>query len=739
LALRGSYVAHYLVDPGAVLTEQDVDRILAVLLPFVQSIPDSLPGSGAFSLAAGIALTRNGKHALAGRYFERASRARYPLSAHSLYMAMVSAKSSREADRLVRLEKELEASQIPGYLRERAKLYSGLALFDLGRDSLARESLIDLLETDPGARGRADVTYTLGRIYERGAFYSEAAKYYARSFESGVSSPAAVDASRAYLSLAAGRKISEEVPQVLSAAKCLARGGYREEARPVLERLYRRAIEKAEVGWELAALYYRMKKFADARRIFVDLERAAGKAVASTRETDSRRALLWMARCERQLSNVSTALRIFREAGFTGRRVVFVEAAWELGLELESLGRLDEAAGIYDLIHTNSTASSLGEEAGWRVGICQYKAGSLTKAHSTFASLLKPGVRTPAQDMNLFWTLKCAAEAGIPASAGEYAAQRSETYSLYSLFLEGIARGEPQDSLRSTSPIGLKGISHDVFTIPWMDLDAKAPASPKPPRIEPGAVTESYLRSPLVAEADLSQNLPLEAERGALLLSFDLRDLAIEELRICERKFKGSDDALFLMAQLYWRNGFYRQAISLADRLTNSGDATNQERGRFLERIRFPVCYPEAVFSESRAQAVDPFLSLSVMKEESTFDPDAISSSGAIGLMQLMPQTAGSISSYLGRGGGGPDLKDPETNIRLGVWHLGRLIGRYSDSIVTALAAYNAGEDNAERWAGSFGAKDGFVYMESVSYRETREYIRKVLADLQAYRDVYRH
>jgi soluble lytic murein transglycosylase len=104
-----------------------------------------------------------------------------------------------------------------------------------------------------------------------------------------------------------------------------------------------------------------------------------------------------------------------------------------------------------------------------------------------------------------------------------------------------------------------------------------------------------------------------------------------------------------------------------------------------------------------------------------------------------MPATAENIAAYLGEDTEMMDLRNPELNIRYGVWHLGRLMGKYSDSVVTALAAYNAGEDNAERWLASAGATDGFVYMESVSFRETREYTRKVLADLHAYSQLYKH
>ena len=741
LARRGAGLAGFLVEPPNLLLPAELQRVLKVILPFIETIPDTLPTFGAFCLAAGVILREHEKHALAGRYFERASRTHFPLAAHALYLAIESAGASHEADRLIELEKRLEEPNTPEYLRKEGRLTVGLALSVSGRDSLAREYLEGLSKTDLDARGWAKVTKALGQLYERRGEYERAARSYTQAFETGASSQEAIDASRAYLRLVRNSKISEDVSKTLSAARCLVRAGLRSEARPILEALFRRGRLRLEAGWDLASLHYRMKNYVEAEKVFRALEKLEKNATGSSRAAGSERALLGIGRCERQLSHVEAAIAIFRQAAFTGKRVTYSEAAWELALEFESLGRLREATETYEALYRQFPETLLGEEALWRKGFCEYKAGSIREAESTFASSLKDKRRNSGRDMRLFWMLKCSMEGGFPVSSMDLARQRPRSDSLYGLLLESVSKITRADSLRGERVGTGKPITKDIFKIPWVDLhltekDLADSGSKRRDSVTPDALRQSPSVS---GELGLSEGLPPEAKRGALLLAFGLRDLALKELGVCERKFSGNNDVLFLMTQLYWRNDLYKQALSLADRLLKSDHGMSDRQKRFLGRILYPICYPDVLLAESRAQAVDPFLALAVIKKESTFDPKAVSPAGATGLMQLMPETARAIAAYLGEEKGKPDLRNPELNIRYGIWHLGRLVGRYSDSVVTALAAYNAGEDNAERWATSAGSNDGFVYMESVSYRETREYIRRVLTDLQMYREIYRH
>lgn len=151
-------------------------------------------------------------------------------------------------------------------------------------------------------------------------------------------------------------------------------------------------------------------------------------------------------------------------------------------------------------------------------------------------------------------------------------------------------------------------------------------------------------------------------------------------------------------------------------------------------RYYHPLHYESAIGESARANDLDPYLIAAVINSESSFDKDEVSRSGAIGLMQLMPNTAREVDpSALGEGAEEDALRDPEKNIKLGTKYLAGLMRRYDDT-ATALAAYNAGSSNADRWASDAGAEE---IDESIKFPETRRYVRKVLEERSEYERLY--
>jgi len=146
-------------------------------------------------------------------------------------------------------------------------------------------------------------------------------------------------------------------------------------------------------------------------------------------------------------------------------------------------------------------------------------------------------------------------------------------------------------------------------------------------------------------------------------------------------------------------------------------------------RARYPLEYEEILRAHGRNYDLDPALLAAVVYVESRFDPDAESAAGAIGLMQLLPDTAKGIA--LRTGGASfvvDDLRDPEINVRYGSWYLHHLRDRYGD-LELALAAYHAGQGNVDRWR-SAGA--GIVFPETRRYVDEVSRLRRVYA--KAYR-----
>jgi soluble lytic murein transglycosylase len=154
-------------------------------------------------------------------------------------------------------------------------------------------------------------------------------------------------------------------------------------------------------------------------------------------------------------------------------------------------------------------------------------------------------------------------------------------------------------------------------------------------------------------------------------------------------------------------------------------DAT--EPGWYV-RLRYPLHYDAIVRGHARNYRLDPALLAAVIYQESKFHVHARSSSGAIGLMQLLPATAKGIAIHTG----GTrfqvsDLDDPEINVRYGAWYLRHLMDKYGDER-TALAAYNAGQDNVDHWR-----REG----RGIVFAETRAYVARVEDLKKIYREAY--
>jgi soluble lytic murein transglycosylase len=148
----------------------------------------------------------------------------------------------------------------------------------------------------------------------------------------------------------------------------------------------------------------------------------------------------------------------------------------------------------------------------------------------------------------------------------------------------------------------------------------------------------------------------------------------------------------------------------------------------FVERLRYPLEYKAIVRGHARNYGLDPALLAAVIYQESKFDAHAKSSSGAIGLMQLLPSTAHGIAVHTGGSGfRTDDLYNPEINVRYGAWYLRHLLQKYGDER-TALAAYNAGQDNVDRWR-----RSGL----GIQFSETRAYVDRVEELKKIYRDAY--
>lgn len=155
-------------------------------------------------------------------------------------------------------------------------------------------------------------------------------------------------------------------------------------------------------------------------------------------------------------------------------------------------------------------------------------------------------------------------------------------------------------------------------------------------------------------------------------------------------------------------------------------------------RWLYPIYYRETIERWAKARGLDPWLVAAVVRVESNYSTVAVSSKGAMGLMQLLPETAAWVAEQVQLGGFFPDLlHDPETNVMLGTWYLGQLMESFGGRETLALAAYNAGKGRVQRWLQEAAWSGGDHDLEAIPYPETRAFVRKVLQMRHLYRWLY--
>src|SRR4051795_8135377 len=154
-----------------------------------------------------------------------------------------------------------------------------------------------------------------------------------------------------------------------------------------------------------------------------------------------------------------------------------------------------------------------------------------------------------------------------------------------------------------------------------------------------------------------------------------------------------------------------------------------------VREIALPLRHEDIIRQQARDKGLDPALIAAVIYAESHFRDGQTSAAGAQGLMQITPATARMIA----RKSGGVaftvrDLGTPQVNIAYGSWYLRYLMGRYAGNETFALAAYNAGEGNVDRWIGRARQRNEDLTIEAIPFSETRTYVQRVLTAERQYR-----
>jgi peptidoglycan lytic transglycosylase len=233
-----------------------------------------------------------------------------------------------------------------------------------------------------------------------------------------------------------------------------------------------------------------------------------------------------------------------------------------------------------------------------------------------------------------------------------------------------------------------------------------------------------------------------EADRTARaddLEVIGLTDLAVRELNQAVQTAPASPRINLRLAQLYSRRGDTFQATLILRRgYPDIYSYQDGEAPREAWEIFFPLIEWETIKQEAKRYGIDPYMAAGLIRQESVFNPNAVSRVGARGLMQVMPATGQLISKRQGNGSiTASDLFNPSLNIKLGMNYLAQMLGEFG-RIEYAAAGYNAGPGRARRWVAERGGLDIEDWIESIPFSETRGYVQGVLRYSANYRRFYK-
>jgi len=229
-------------------------------------------------------------------------------------------------------------------------------------------------------------------------------------------------------------------------------------------------------------------------------------------------------------------------------------------------------------------------------------------------------------------------------------------------------------------------------------------------------------KAPLPTKTELAEAAARGGLKRALVLyRLGLRSEATAEWMWTIRTM--DDRALLAAAELAHRNGIWDRAINTADKTIALHNFN----------MRYPAPYGDVLAEQARVRKLDEPWVLGLVRQESRFIADAKSPAGAKGLMQLLPSTARWVARKIGMKDFHPSrVTQPRVNVALGAFYLRHVLGGFGGSPVLAAAAYNAGPGRARRWC-DVKPLEGAIYVETIPFEETRQYVKKVMANTVYY------
>jgi soluble lytic murein transglycosylase len=368
----------------------------------------------------------------------------------------------------------------------------------------------------------------------------------------------------------------------------------------------------------------------------------------------------------------------------------------------------DQALDAFRELQQRFPNGSRASYAHWKAAWLMLRQGHNDEAKKAFEeqiALYPTGNETSAA---LYWRARLAEEDNQPAMARAYYQKLSDRYRNY--YYADLGRQRLKKLPAGQDPPGEFSLLDHV---PPLDHGDKIELAEPP--------------------AD-----DLHLQKAQLLGNGGLIDFAVRELQAAASADKGNWGPSET-AQLYIDTGHYDRAIEVMKKNVPSYFAVDIPT---LPRAYWEALFPRPYWNDlkrfSLANGFDPYLIASLIRQESEFNPLAVSRANAVGLMQLLPHTGKTVAGQVRLAHyNASELYTPAVNMQLGTHYFRGMVDRFGGSFQYALAAYNAGSDRVEEWLGQGKYRDETEFVESIPFTETREYVQAIMRNASVYRQLY--
>ncbi len=391
------------------------------------------------------------------------------------------------------------------------------------------------------------------------------------------------------------------------------------------------------------------------------------------------------------------------------------DALWWQGRAYEQERQPGPAGAVYERILSSYSGSGYASEARFRLAVLSYDEGDFEEAAEAFAQIADSS-RNEEKQRALLWQGKALAEAGDDEAAGDIwrsvaKAAPHDYYGLRGAVLLGDAEGNLRDA-----PI-------DNSDEPdWAAMQAW--------------LTETGAGDPTAAQQAFAGNERWDA--GRALLALGMEQQAGAEFNEVLQSSLGDPNMQLLLARQFKEVGQHDlSARAMARLVADVPDEALATAPKDIWKLAYPTPYAEALNDAAEEFDVPNVLLLALVRQESFFDPLAGSAAGAIGLTQVVEPTGEAIARELDASGFETDhLYRPSVSLRFGARYLRAQLDLLDDNFYYALAAYNGGPGNAQRWAEPV-EDDIDRFVAEIEFSQTEAYVKLVSENLARYRQVY--